>query len=214
MSRSPSTTGGLCVEARCLASPWASRRIMVTRLHVSNKSMNNSRRVFPRVSRRRVNRSKGESQRPLHDARRAGGRHGAEQCVGGWPTARTTCSKGRKLAEKRRLLSFLLSNCVWKAGVLAAEYCQLIDMLALAREAGGGDEAMSGTKNGQFENWLPGTDSNSSWCQRNPSGGRAPSTTGYRAWGGAGCGSFSFCQLVGKRDSGFRHSSRPSRFRE
>jgi hypothetical protein len=30
-----------------------------------------------------------------------------------------------------------------------------IDMLAFAREAGGGDEAMSGTKNGQFEIWLP-----------------------------------------------------------
>ncbi len=63
-------------------------------------------------------------------------------------------------AEKRRLLNFLLSNCVWKAGVLIAEYRQPFDMLALAREAGGGDEAMSGTKNGQFENWLPGMDSN------------------------------------------------------
>ena len=37
---------------------------------------------------------------------------------------------------------------------------QPFDILALAREAGGGDEAMSGTKNGQFENWLPGMDSN------------------------------------------------------
>ena len=61
-------------------------------------------------------------------------------------------------AEKRRLLNFLLSNCVWKAGVLTAEYRQPFDMLALAREAGGGDEAMSGAKNGQFENWLPSLD--------------------------------------------------------
>jgi hypothetical protein len=44
--------------------------------------------------------------------------------------------------------------------VLTAEYRQPFDMLALAREAGGGDEAMSGAKNGQFEKWLPGMDSN------------------------------------------------------
>jgi hypothetical protein len=60
-------------------------------------------------------------------------------------------------AEKRRLLSFLLSNCVWKAGVLTAEYRQPFDILALAREAGGVDEAMSGTENSQFEKWLPKT---------------------------------------------------------
>jgi hypothetical protein len=61
----------------------------------------------------------------------------------------------QEAGEKRRLLSFLPSNCVWKAGVLTAEYRQPFDMLALAREVGGGDEAMSGTKNGQSENWLP-----------------------------------------------------------
>lgn len=61
----------------------------------------------------------------------------------------------QEAAEKRRLLNFLLSNCVWKAGVLTAKYRQPFDMLALAREAGRGDEVMSGTKNGQFENWLP-----------------------------------------------------------
>ncbi len=58
-------------------------------------------------------------------------------------------------AQKRRLLNFLLSNCVWKGGVLTAEYRIPFDMLALAREAAGGDEAMNGTKNGQFKNWLP-----------------------------------------------------------
>ena len=57
-------------------------------------------------------------------------------------------------AQKRRLLNFLLSNCVWKAGVLTAEYRQPFDMLALAREAGGGDETMSSAKNGQFDIWL------------------------------------------------------------
>jgi hypothetical protein len=62
-------------------------------------------------------------------------------------------------AGKRRLLSFLLSNCVWKVGMSSAEYRQPFDMLALAREAGGGDEAMSGGKSGQFVNWLPVVDS-------------------------------------------------------
>ena len=61
----------------------------------------------------------------------------------------------QEAAEKRRLLNFLLSNCTWKGGVLTAEYRQPFDMLALAREAGSGDEVMSGAKNGQFENWLP-----------------------------------------------------------
>ncbi len=63
-------------------------------------------------------------------------------------------------AQKRRLLNFLLSNCVWKAGVLTAEYRQPFDMLALAREAAGEDEVVSGTKNSQFVKWLPGMDSN------------------------------------------------------
>jgi site-specific DNA recombinase len=39
-------------------------------------------------------------------------------------------------AEKRRLLSFLLSNCVWKGGLPTAEYRQPFHMLALAREVG------------------------------------------------------------------------------
>jgi hypothetical protein len=61
----------------------------------------------------------------------------------------------QEAGQKRRLLNFLLSNCVWKAGVLTAEYRQPFDMLALAREASGGDDAMNGGENGQFENWLP-----------------------------------------------------------
>jgi hypothetical protein len=45
-------------------------------------------------------------------------------------------------AEKRRLFNFLLSNCVWKDGVLTAEYRQPFDMLALAREAAGDGEVI------------------------------------------------------------------------
>ena len=58
-------------------------------------------------------------------------------------------------AEKRRLLNFLLSNCVWKAGVLTAEYRQPFDMLALARQAAGDEVGESAAKTASFENWLP-----------------------------------------------------------
>ena len=64
----------------------------------------------------------------------------------------------QEAVEKRRLLNFLLSDGVWKGGVLTAEYRQPFDMLALAREAAGDDDEMgSGAKNGQFENWRPET---------------------------------------------------------
>lgn len=65
---------------------------------------------------------------------------------------------------KRRLLSFLLSNCVWKCGVPTAEHRQPFDMLALAHEAGGGDAMMSETKNIHFENWLPFVDAFRTSC--------------------------------------------------
>jgi hypothetical protein len=61
-------------------------------------------------------------------------------------------------AEKRRLLNFLLSNCVWKDGALTAEYRQSFDMLALAREAAGDQVEEDATKTASFENWLPSLD--------------------------------------------------------
>jgi len=54
----------------------------------------------------------------------------------------------------------LLSNCVWKDGVLTAEYRQPFDMLALAREAAGDAVGGSAAKTANFEKWLPGMDSN------------------------------------------------------
>lgn len=57
-------------------------------------------------------------------------------------------------AEKRRLLKFLLSNCVWKDGVLTAEYRQPFDMLALAREAAGDQVGESATETASCEKWL------------------------------------------------------------
>jgi site-specific DNA recombinase len=57
--------------------------------------------------------------------------------------------------EKRTLLNFLLSNCVWKDGKLTAEYRHPFDMLAVAvvadQQAGLG---INGEK-ASFENWLP-----------------------------------------------------------
>jgi hypothetical protein len=81
--------------------------------------------------------------------------------------------KRQEPAEKRRLLNSLLSNCVWKTGVLTAEYRQPFDILALAREAGGGDEAMSGGKSGQFVNWLPVVDAPRTLAACPPPGIRA-----------------------------------------
>jgi hypothetical protein len=63
-------------------------------------------------------------------------------------------------AEKRRLLDFVLSNCTWKGGELAAKYRQPFDVLAVAvakdQQQVGGEIA----KKAKNENWLPGMDSN------------------------------------------------------
>jgi hypothetical protein len=52
-------------------------------------------------------------------------------------------------------INFLLSNCVWKDGALTAEYRQPFDMLALAREAAGGQVGEDAVKTASFEKWLP-----------------------------------------------------------
>jgi DNA invertase Pin-like site-specific DNA recombinase len=70
-------------------------------------------------------------------------------------------------AEKRRLLNFLLSNCVWKDGALTAEYRQPFDMLALAREAAGDAVEEGAAKSGRFENWLGRSNKGSFGAQRN-----------------------------------------------
>ena len=58
--------------------------------------------------------------------------------------------------EKRRLLSFVVSNCAWKDGELVAELRQPFDLLAetthrVARVAACGTSAAT-----KYENWLPG----------------------------------------------------------
>jgi len=63
-------------------------------------------------------------------------------------------------AEKRKLLNFVLSNCTWKGGELAAKYRQPFDVLALAVAS---EQQMTGegmAEQAKTEIWLPGTDSN------------------------------------------------------
>jgi site-specific DNA recombinase len=62
--------------------------------------------------------------------------------------------------EKRRLLNFVVSNCTWKGGELAADLRQPFDLLAettsiAAQAAAGGRANFAKT-----EIWLPGPDSN------------------------------------------------------
>ena len=63
-------------------------------------------------------------------------------------------------AEKRQLLNFLLSNCVWKDGAVAAEYRQPFDLLAVAHQEAEALDPKRGAKKAKTDNWLPGMDSN------------------------------------------------------
>jgi site-specific DNA recombinase len=62
--------------------------------------------------------------------------------------------------EKRRRLNFLLSNCSWKGGELIPIFRQPFDMLANANRAHDQLQQSAPSPNIDFENWLPGQDSN------------------------------------------------------
>ena len=62
--------------------------------------------------------------------------------------------------EKRRLLKFLVSNCSWKGGQLTAVYRQPFDMLVNANFVHSQLRQSVPSPNVDFENWLPGQDSN------------------------------------------------------
>jgi hypothetical protein len=62
--------------------------------------------------------------------------------------------------EKRRLLGFVLSNCIWKDGQLTAEYRQPFDLLAKNVIAFEKKKQEKGSEKLDFDNWLPGTGSN------------------------------------------------------
>ena len=61
--------------------------------------------------------------------------------------------------EKRRLLNFLLSNCIWKNGELEVTCRQPFDMIVEMHREYEKKKAAHLPKNGLFENWLPGQDS-------------------------------------------------------
>ena len=63
-------------------------------------------------------------------------------------------------AEKRKLLDFVLSNCTWKDGELTAQYRQPFDILAVAVASEQMPAGMIAPETSNFENWLPGMDSN------------------------------------------------------
>lgn len=71
-----------------------------------------------------------------------------------------TLFRNQSPGEKRRLLGFVLSNCVWKNGKLTAEYKQPFDLLAKNVVELEAMRRKEGTKQGDFENWLPNLDSN------------------------------------------------------
>lgn len=68
------------------------------------------------------------------------------------------CSRAGNRRKNGASSTLLLSNCVWKDGILAAEYRQAFDMLALARHAAGDAARESAAQKAGFENWLPGLD--------------------------------------------------------
>ena len=76
-----------------------------------------------------------------------------------------TLYEKQDMPEKRRLLNFVLSNSSWKDGRLIPGYRKPFDLLAVTNLAYQKEKAFSPTKDGLFDIWLPGTDSN-----RRPSG--------------------------------------------
>ncbi len=64
------------------------------------------------------------------------------------------------MSEKRRLLNFVFSNSTWKDGRLTPVYRKPFDLLAVTNLAYQREKALFPTKEGLFDIWLPGTDSN------------------------------------------------------
>jgi site-specific DNA recombinase len=62
--------------------------------------------------------------------------------------------------EKRRLLNFLLSNCIWANGELRADFNEPFDLLAETVADAARHSAAEGPESAQNEKWLPGPDSN------------------------------------------------------
>ncbi len=69
-------------------------------------------------------------------------------------------NKMSETQEKRRILNFVLSNSIWKDGHLLPNYRQPFDILAETNIAYQNKKAVFPAENGDFEIWLPSTDSN------------------------------------------------------
>ena len=66
----------------------------------------------------------------------------------------------QEMKEKRRILDFVFSNCLWKDGALIPNYRKPFDVLALTNSTYQKKKATSRMKSGLSEIWLPGRDSN------------------------------------------------------
>ncbi len=62
--------------------------------------------------------------------------------------------------KKKKLLDFVLSNCAWKGGELAAKYRQPFDILAVAVAANQQQAGLGSAETARNDIWLPSEDSN------------------------------------------------------
>lgn len=63
-------------------------------------------------------------------------------------------------SEKRQLLNFVLSNCIWNDNALKANFKQPFETIAEYIVKSNDKRAVGVAANGSFENWLPRPDSN------------------------------------------------------
>src|SRR5215471_8191804 len=66
-----------------------------------------------------------------------------------------TLYEKQEMKEKRRILDFLFSNCLWKDGDLIPNFRKPFDILALTNSAYQTRKAASRVKSGLSETWLP-----------------------------------------------------------
>jgi hypothetical protein len=71
-----------------------------------------------------------------------------------------TLYEKQDMEEKRNLLNSVFSNSTWKSGKLILVYRTPFDLLELTNTAYQKKKAVSHKKDGLFEIWLPGQDSN------------------------------------------------------
>lgn len=62
--------------------------------------------------------------------------------------------------EKRRLLNFLVSNCIWKDGLLTVQFKQPFGTLAEFIADLDNNKSLESAKTGGFKKWLLEQDSN------------------------------------------------------